>query len=363
LLLFELRRIGDAVMSVPFIRSASADFEVYVSCTEDAAGIFKMLMPEERIIPWTPPWFSEGGGVGKWRNARLPQYLARLKALRADVVASVWAEARVHVLMGLVGGKVRAGFPMTANNLYASHLPWRKKQIKIGVLMNAAGSLLAMRPLLTRKVHRADYYQHHVEDFRDLAGALGIAWDESQPWLPAPAAPLRETGLEKDRPVWLVHPGARLESHRWPLEFFVRIIREVLLPAGARVLFVRVPEAAEAPSLPPEVEVLPPASLPGFIEQCRAADVLLCNDTGVSHMGAGLGKPVVSIFSSAEPRWFAPRGSLQHAISCDVCPHRPCMDRCVMPSYICLEAVTYELVREKVLSILQDWRVKYQLIS
>lgn len=73
-------------------------------------------------------------------------------------------------------------------------------------------------------------------------------------------------------------------------------------------------------------------------------------------MGAALGKRVVSIFSDQEPRWFAPRGSEGLAVWRDVCPHRPCLDHCVMPSYICLEAVSFEMVREKVVSVLQGHR-------
>jgi len=338
--------IGDAVMSLPFIRSAAGTFDVYVTCAEHSAGIFRMVLPEDRIIAWTPPWIVEGGGLAKWRGAGLPQYLKRLSAVRADVVASVWADARVHLLMGLSGGKARAGFPMTPINFYASQLPWRKKQIKIGALLTLAGSVIAMRPLLTRKVYREDYYQHHVDDFQDLADALGIPWDETRPWLPVPAAPARE------HPVWLVHPGARFEGRRWPVESFARIIREVLVPGGVKVLFVRAPEVAGTlPPLPAGVEVLAPASLREFMDVCATADVLLCNDTGVSHMGAALGKRVVTIFSDQEPRWFAPRGSERLAVSSNVCPHRPCLDHCVMPSYICLEAVHYDMVRDKVLSV------------
>ena len=341
--------IGDAVMSLPFIRSAEAKYEVHVTCAEHSAGILNMVLPPERIIPWTPPWIVEGGGVGKWRAAGLAGYVGRLRAVGAEAGACGWADARSHLLMALAGTKVRAGFPMTSNNLYASHLPWRKRQIRIGALLNVAGSMATLGPLLTEKVNRGDYYQHHVEDFRDLAEVLGIAWDESRPWLPAPAMVKREG----ERPVWLVHPGARFEGRRWPVAEFARIVRDVLTPGGAKVLFVKAPEiGGEPPGLPAEVEVLAPGSLREFMEICARADVLLCNDTGVSHMGAALGKRVVTIFSDQEPRWFAPRGSEADAVSGNVCPHRPCLDRCVMPSYICLEAVSYGMVREKVLSIL-----------
>ena len=339
--------IGDAVMSLPFIRSAEAKFEVHVTCAQHSAGILRMILPEERIIVWTPPWITEGGGMAKWRAAGVAQYLMRLKMVHADVAASVWADARVHFLMGLTGIKIRAGFPMTANNFYASQLPWRQKQIRVGALLNIAGSIAAMRPLLTRKVNRSAYYQHHVDDFRDLARTLEIPWDETRPWLPPRTVP------KESRPVWLVHPGARFEGRRWPLTAFAKIIREVLVPSGAKVLFVRPPEiAGDLPALPEGVDIQAPGSMGEFLDICGTADVLLCNDTGVSHMGAALGKRVVTIFSDQEPRWFAPRGSEALAIWDDACPHRPCLDHCVMPSYICLEAITYDMVRQKVLSVL-----------
>jgi ADP-heptose:LPS heptosyltransferase len=350
LLLFEQRMIGDAVMSLPFVRSARSRFEVHVTCAPHSAEIFRMVLPEERIIVWTPPWISEGGGIAKWRDAGFRPYIARLRAVRAAVAASVWADSRVHLLMRLSGAGQRAGFPMTRNNFYASQLPWRRKQIRTGAILGAACSLAGLRPLLNRKVHRGDYYQHHVEDFRDLADALGIPWDERPPWLTLPAPPKRAAG-----PVWLVHPGARFEGRRWPLASFARIVTDVLLPAGVKVLFVRPGEIRDAlPALPAEVRIVEPASLQDFLATCATADVLLCNDTGVSHMGAALGKLVVTIFSDQEPRWFAPRGSEHHAVWRNVCPHRPCLDHCVMPSYICLEAVTYDLVREKVRSILRS---------
>jgi ADP-heptose:LPS heptosyltransferase len=347
LLLFELRMIGDAVMSLPFIRSAEAKYEVHVTCAPHSAAIINTLLGAERIITWSPPWITEGGGMAKWRAAGLPQYLARLKMVGAQVAACVWADARTHLLMGLTGIPARAGFPMTAQNLYASHLPWRRKQISAGAVLNMAGSILAMRPLLTQKVNRTEYYQHHVDDFRDLARALSIPWDETRPWIP-----LRTTPMEA-RPVWLVHPGARFEGRRWPVEAFARIIREVLTPARVKVFFVRAPEiGGEPPPLPAGVEVVAPGSLRDFMDLCGAVDVLLCNDTGVSHMGAALGKQVVTVFTDQESRWFAPRGSEAYTVSDNVCPHRPCLDRCVMPSYVCLEAITYDMVREKVLSIL-----------
>ena len=104
-----------------------------MTCAEHSAAIFKLVLPEEKILAWTPPWLLEGGGnAGRMAASGLPAYMRKLRAIRADVAASVWADARVHWLLRLSGARERVGFPMTANNFYASQLPWRKKQIKIG---------------------------------------------------------------------------------------------------------------------------------------------------------------------------------------------------------------------------------------
>ena len=130
LLLFEQRMIGDAVMSLPFIRSAQKTFDVFVTCAEHSAGIFSMALPADRIIAWTPPWILEGGSLAKWLKAGLGEYLPRLRRVQADVAVSVWADARVHLLMGLTGAKVRVGFPMTRTNFYASHLRGGRNRLR-----------------------------------------------------------------------------------------------------------------------------------------------------------------------------------------------------------------------------------------
>ena len=93
---------------------------------------------------------------------------------------------------------------------------------------------------------------------------------------------------------------------------------------------------------------LSPGSLTEFFSIVSAIDYVVCNDTGVSHAAAALGKRVVCVFGANLPQWFAPYHNLDLVVQNDVCPHRPCFDRCVMPSYICLEAVTVEMVKQQI---------------
>jgi len=49
---------------------------------------------------------------------------------------------------------------------------------------------------------------------------------------------------------------------------------------------------------------------------------------------------VVTIFGSGEPDWFAPWNNRHRVVQRRACPLHPCIDRCGMDSYLCLDAVT-----------------------
>jgi ADP-heptose:LPS heptosyltransferase len=84
------------------------------------------------------------------------------------------------------------------------------------------------------------------------------------------------------------------------------------------------------------------------------ADACLANDSFAAHLAAAFGKPVVTVFGSGEPDWFAPFGNRQRVVATKACPHHPCIDRCVMPTYVCLESVTQTQVVSALQALLQE---------
>ena len=420
LLIFELRMIGDAIMSLPFVRAARERFEVRVVCAPGCVAVFETVLAKENVIAWQPPWLAESGKYAwrRWRECGLRTLVRRVREVRAEVAVSVWADARVHVLLALSGARERVGFPMLAVNHYASHLAWRRRQLVGGAVLNSVAGLVLGRRLLTRKLVRANYRQHHVENWRQLAEALGLAWDVATPWFagalgeispndggqveernrgrsaepcpPSPVAdgpcramrgaPIHGEGVRSSenilanvsgvvsenirgvvararaagRAVWLVHPGGRVPEQRWALENFERVIREVLLPAGVLVLVVKPPEISFGPQWEGLAPVIAPGNLAELFAVVGLAEVLLCNDTGVAHVGAAWGKRVVGIFTASEADWFAPWGSREDVVRQAVCVHHPCLGRCVMPRVICREAVTVELVAARVRQVLAE---------
>jgi ADP-heptose:LPS heptosyltransferase len=281
--------------------------------------------------------------------------LQRLQNIRAQTTLCVWADARVHVLMAMTGAETRIGFPMEKKNFYASELAWRQRKILAGKAMTFFGSLCFRGQLLTQKLHRHDYYQHHVEDWRQMAQELDLKWSAASPWFRAPAVSfppavsdwLRTTRIQGKK-IWLMHPGARTFERRWPMERFCALAEQVFIPQGIPLIIINPLESPLPRGWAPGALIHRPSSLAEFFSLVSAIDCVVCNDTGVSHIAAALGKRVVSVFGPDLPQWLGPYHNLDLVVQKDACPHRPCLDRCVMSSYICLEAVTVEMVQRMI---------------
>lgn len=360
LLIFELRQLGDAVQSLPFVRGAREIHDVFVCCQPATATLYEMVLPADRLIRWSPPWGRETGKyrLREWDWAGLARVVREIRARHFDAVVGVWADARDHLLMALSGAPARFGFPMNARNYYGHERAWRRRQLRAGRMLAAALTVLLCRRLINRPLQRADYLQNHLEDWRQLAGALQIPWRTETPWLPIPErgtpralVALRQAKAKLRQPAWLIHPGARTPNRRWPVEKFERVIREVFVAREIPHLVIEPAECAAPAVAGPPGFSMQTASLAELLEAFAAVDCVLCNDTGVSHLAAAMGCTVVTLFSANRPSWFAPFGNAPWVVEHDVCPYRPCIDRCQMPSFICLEAISVEAVCQRVLQV------------
>jgi ADP-heptose:LPS heptosyltransferase len=108
-----------------------------------------------------------------------------------------------------------------------------------------------------------------------------------------------------------VHPGARFESRRWPVERFAAVA-DALAERGVSVvltgspaeagLTARVAAAARAPVL----DLGGRTSLGALAALLDGARMLLSNDTGVAHLAAALRLPSVVVVTTSDPGRWAP---------------------------------------------------------
>jgi ADP-heptose:LPS heptosyltransferase len=116
------------------------------------------------------------------------------------------------------------------------------------------------------------------------------------------------------RHVIAFHPGAGKIPNRWPVPAFCEAIETLVNSHAVRIIVVKGPmdnEPVQAllSSLRVSVHLVGNRSIRGVASILSAVDLLVSNDTGVMHVGAASGVPVLSLFGPTEPAQWAPPGT------------------------------------------------------
>lgn len=145
----------------------------------------------------------------------------------------------------------------------------------------------------------------------------------------------------------VVHPGARMQSRRWPVARFAGVAR-ALAERGLRIVLTGTRgEAALADAFAaqlgaPFVDLCgrtPLGALGALIGRSR---LVVCNDTGVSHVAAALGAPSVVIACGSDAARWAPLDRERHRVLADYPPCRPCMFETCPYDHACANAIGVE---------------------
>jgi len=140
---------------------------------------------------------------------------------------------------------------------------------------------------------------------------------------------LQQEGLARD--MVAISPGASHDLKRWPAEHFARLCRYVVEALGAGVLVFCGPgeakllhELGERTRDLPQMKIVQNLHLrqvAALFSQCR---LYLGNDSGLMHLAAAVGTPVVIIFGPTVPHLYLPQWVQSQAVASDVaCPYRP----------------------------------------
>jgi heptosyltransferase-2 len=242
------------------------------------------------------------------------------------------------------------------NSLEAALAAWYwGARRRAGVAADTRTLLLTDRVAPAPDAHQVDQYLRIVE-------SLGLAASGRIPELTPPApdgdARGRIRGLLEatgGRPRVGIHLGAEYGASKlWPRR---RVIEGclALAKAGMTPVLLGAPRdaslsdaiarAAGAASLVGKDD---PALLPALLTEI---DALVAGDTGVAHLAAALGTPVVALFGPTDARRTAPRGrvtSLTHPVPC-----APCYLRTCPIEHPCLAGVTAAQVVDAVSAMLR----------
>jgi ADP-heptose:LPS heptosyltransferase len=115
-----------------------------------------------------------------------------------------------------------------------------------------------------------------------------------------------------------LHPGARSRAKCWPPACFAAVADRLAEEYGVAIVLTGsgkesgLTAAVAARMRQPALDAAAPISIGAMAALMRGARLLVCNDTGVSHIAAGLGLPSVVVFSHAELERWAPLDRARH---------------------------------------------------
>lgn len=121
---------------------------------------------------------------------------------------------------------------------------------------------------------------------------------------------LREQHLLGENSV-VIHAGARASDRRWSAEKFAAVA-DRLSAAGYQVVLTgsdaerEIVQQVEAHMIAPAVNLCGETSFGALVALLASSRLLVSNDTGVSHLAAALRVPSVILFSSSDPKRWAP---------------------------------------------------------
>jgi heptosyltransferase-2 len=199
--------------------------------------------------------------------------------------------------------------------------------------------------------------------------ALALARGETPPSpLPAPElrvdeaarnALLGRLGLDRARPAAALCPGAEFgPAKRWPARYFAELARG--LAARGRTVWLIGSQADRQTGA--EIEhaagnacrnLCGETSLAEAVDLLASCSLVVSNDSGLMHVAAALGKPLIALYGSSSPAYTPPLSANARILKLDL-PCSPCFQReCPLGHFNCM----MQLVPENVLGAVDFDRI------
>jgi heptosyltransferase-2 len=204
---------------------------------------------------------------------------------------------------------------------------------------------------------------HHRAYFLNLVKQIGVDIDPEEAFMRIPPQEreegvklIREKGLDERRTVCIA-PGAQFgEAKRYPATSYNHVLQSLHQLGWHLLILGTASEHAIGEQCLAGIEghgwnAAGETSLRQAIQLLCASRMLLCNDSGLMHVAAALGKPTVAIFGATDPKRTSPSGQrvtlLYQPADCSPCLRR----KCSVPGQPCMANIS----AQSVLKACQKW--------
>ncbi|MBA2650215.1 MAG: glycosyltransferase family 9 protein [Legionella sp.] len=222
------------------------------------------------------------------------RFKKQLNSRRFDVLLALQTTLRANLLYPLIKAKRKIGFNTRRSD---GHRWFVKEQI-------------------------APHKGHTLDGFLKFTEVLGIQEKHLRWDLPIADADYAwaKAHLPQQGPILLVNPAASKPERSWPVQHYIEVLKQAQDRWGVHIIVTGGPGAADRVLAKPILEALPAAiDLVGktkpkqLLAVISKSQVLLCPDTGPSHMAVAVNTPVVALHAVTNPLISGPY-TFQHLV-------------------------------------------------
>jgi ADP-heptose:LPS heptosyltransferase len=149
------------------------------------------------------------------------------------------------------------------------------------------------------------------------------------------------------QPYVCLHPGARFRSRRWPAERFAAI-GDAIAERGITVVLAgtaserSITRAVGERMVAESVDLTGQLTLGTLAALVEGSALVMCNDTGMSHVAAAVGAPSVVVSSGSDVSRWAPLDAKRNRVVWHDTACRPCMHEVCPTAHECAIGVSVD---------------------
>jgi len=310
--------VGDAVMSLPAIDSLRLSLpgaEISILAKPWVAEIFQGNRGVDRVILYQSPGVHQGVG-GKWRLAK------QLKKEGFDLAVLIQNAFEAALISLMAGIPRRAGYNTDGRTLLLNHPVPVGQKVKSG--------------------HQVDYYLGLIRSLGFQTANRIPSLKVSKERQKEAAQTLNSLGIGERERIVGISPGATFGSAKqWFPERYGELAARIYRNFTQRILIFgsrsdqKVAAQVHQKAQVPMIDLTGTTTLAqamALIARCR---LFVTNDSGLMHVAAALGIPLIAIFGSTDPGKTSPLGNLcrvlRKPVACAPCLKTECPEdrRCM----------------------------------
>ena len=323
-----MRYIGDTILVTPLLgalKDALPKTRLSFLVTRQSAGIFGNHPHIDNLM------------IFDYNRARRSihyfiKFLLKLRGAGFDMVIDLTRNDRSAFFTLISGAPIRMGYE--GSSFFLNKAYTHRVTYKFG------------------KIHTVD---HHLM----MATALGFSASDPNPYLEVSKPDtqfIREFieahGIQTDKSIVIIHPGARRCYKCWPLERFSHIADALMTHYPVQVVLAGGPEDRERCQAilkgmqKPGVDLCAKVSLEQLPALIHESVLLIGNDSAPIHIATAVNTPVIALFGPTRGENWQPRRNHDKIIWISL-PCRPCghsRSNCPLGDHYCMSQITEDMV-------------------